>query len=56
MYDLNTRLAGTTANVITRAGASFLAGRVYTVGARGDITVTGTTSANRPQLDNTANR
>ena len=56
VYDLNTRLAGTTANVITRAGVSFLAGRVYTVGARGDITVTGTTSANRPQLDNTANR
>jgi hypothetical protein len=55
-YDLNTRTAGSATNVITRTGVQFVAGRVYTIGARGDITVTSTTSANRPQLDNTANR
>jgi hypothetical protein len=55
-YDLITRYVGSTTNVITRTGVGFSFGRVYTVGARGDITVTSTTSANRPQLDNTANR
>lgn len=56
VYDISTRVAGETTDAITRAGVSFSPGIVYTVGARGDITVTGTTSANRPQLDNTANR
>ena len=56
IYDLNTRLAGSSTNVITRTAVSFLAGRVYTVTARGDITVTSTTAANRPILDNTLNR
>jgi Domain of unknown function (DUF4397) len=55
-YTLNTRVAGSSTNVITRTAVTFAVGRVYTIGARGDITVTGTTSANRPQLDNTANR
>jgi hypothetical protein len=55
-YDLSTRYAGVTTNAITRAAVSFSAGRVYTIGARGDITVTSTTAATRPQLDNTANR
>ena len=55
-YTLTTRVAGSSTNVITRTGVSFAIGRVYTIGARGDITVTSTTSANRPQLDNTANR
>lgn len=55
-YDLNTRLSGSTANAITRAGVSFAAGHVYTITSRGDITVTSTTATNRPQLDNTANR
>jgi len=56
VYDLNTRYTGSAANVITRASVSFNGGSVYTVGARGDITVTSTTATNRPLLDNTANR
>jgi len=56
VYDLSTRLAGSTANAITRTAVSFVAGRVYTIGARGDMTITSTTATNRPFLDNTANR
>ncbi|MDQ8161884.1 MAG: hypothetical protein P3C10_04780 [Gemmatimonadota bacterium] len=56
VYDLRTRYAGSATNVITRTAVSFVAGKVYTIGARGDITVTSTTLATRPQLDNTANR
>jgi hypothetical protein len=56
IYDLVTRNAGSSADVIARAAVSFSAGRVYTISSRGDMTVTGTTAANRPQLDNTANR
>jgi hypothetical protein len=56
VYDLNTRTAGSTANAITRTAVSFVPGRVYTIGARGDMTVTSTTATNRPFLDNTANR
>jgi hypothetical protein len=55
IYDLSMRTAGSTANAITRAGVGFAPGRVYTITARGDITVTGTTATNRPVLDNTAN-
>lgn len=54
--DLVARTAGSTANAITNPGVTLSAGRVYTVTARGDITVTSSTAANRPQLDNTANR
>jgi hypothetical protein len=56
IYDLNTRTAGSSANAITRTAVSFLAGRTYTIGARGDMTVLSTTATNRPFLDNTANR
>ncbi len=56
VYDLNTRVSGSSVNAITRTGVSFLAGRVYTIGARGDITVVSTTATNRPFLDNTLNR
>ncbi|MFN2636490.1 MAG: DUF4397 domain-containing protein [Gemmatimonadaceae bacterium] len=56
IYDLSTRYAGTTTNAIARTGVSFGAGKIYTIGARGDITVTSTTATNRPFLDNTANR
>jgi len=56
VYDLNTRLAGSATNAITRTAVSFSGGRVYTIGARGDMTVTSTTATNRPILDNTANR
>ena len=55
LYDLSTRVTGASTDAITRLGVTFSAGRVYTIASRGDITVTGTTSANRPQLDNTAN-
>lgn len=55
-YDLFVRAPGSSTNLITRSGVSFGRGRMYTIGARGDMTVTSTTSANRPQLDNTANR
>jgi hypothetical protein len=55
-YDLSTRYAGQTTNAITRTAVSFSAGKVYTITARGDITVTSTTATNRPFLDNTANR
>ena len=56
VYDLGTRLAGVATNTISRTAVSFNAGKVYTIGARGDITITSTTAATRPQLDNTANR
>ena len=56
VYDLSTRFAGQTTNAISRTGVSFSAGRVYTITARGDITVTSTTATNRPFLDNTTNR
>jgi hypothetical protein len=56
VYDLRVTAVGGTTNLYVRTGVSFNAGRVYTVAGRGDMTVTSTTSANRPQLDNTANR
>jgi len=56
VYNLAARYPDSTSNAITRTGVSFLAGRIYTIGARGDITVTSTTATNRPILDNTANR
>lgn len=54
-YDLTIRTPGSNTALITRAGVSFAAGRTYTITGRGDMTVTGTTAANRPILDNTAN-
>jgi len=56
VYDLNTRTVGSSTNIITRTAVSFVAGRVYTISSRGDITVVSTTLANRPILDNTLNR
>lgn len=55
-YDLFTRYTVGGSNVITRTAVSFAVGRVYTITARGDITVTSSTATNRPILDNTANR
>jgi hypothetical protein len=55
-YDLMTRYAGSTTNQIVRTGVPFEPGRIYTITARGDITVTSTTATNRPFLDNTTNR
>lgn len=56
VYDLSTRYAGATTNAITRTAVSLVAGKIYTISARGDITITSTTATNRPFLDNTANR
>ena len=56
IYDLSTRVSGSSTDVITRTAVSFTAGRVYTITARGDITVTSSTAATRPILDNTPNR
>lgn len=56
VYDLNTREAGSSTNLITSKSASFAGGHVYTITARGDMTVTSTTASTRPILDNTANR
>jgi hypothetical protein len=55
-YNLSTRVAGSSTNAIARTSVTFAAGRVYTIGARGDITITSTTATNRPFLDNTTNR
>ena len=56
VYDLNTRVSGSSTNAITRSGVSFVAGKYYTITARGDMTIVSTTATNRPFLDNTANR
>jgi hypothetical protein len=56
VYDLYARYTGSATNTITRTAVSLSAGRVYTIGARGDITITSTTATNRPFLDNTTNR
>lgn len=56
IYNIATRYSGVTSNAISRTSVSFAGGRVYTITARGDITVTSTTATNRPFLDNTANR
>jgi len=50
------RFTDPTPKKVSLAGVSFIGGRVYTIGARGDITITSTTATNRPFLDNTANR
>jgi hypothetical protein len=55
-YDLVTRYAGSTTPVITRTAVSFSRGRIYTITAFGDITVTSSTATNRARLDNTVNR
>jgi hypothetical protein len=54
-YDLSMRAPGSSTNLFTRAAVSFVAGRIYTVTTRGDMTITSTTAINRPSLDNTAN-
>lgn len=56
-YTLTLRLAGSTTAAVTRTAVSFIAGRVYTITLRGDMTVSATgTAVNRPFLDNTLNR
>ncbi len=55
VYNLFARYQDSTANKISRTGVSLLGGHLYTVGTRGDITITSTTATNRPFLDNTTN-
>jgi uncharacterized protein DUF4397 len=56
VYNLFARYPDSTANKIVRNSVTLIGGRVYSVGARGDITITSTTATNRPFLDNTTNR
>lgn len=56
IYNLFARYTDSTTNKVTRTAQSFLGGHLYTVGARGDMTVTSATATNRPFLDNTGNR
>lgn len=56
VYNLLARYTGSATNKITRTAVSFLGGRVYTIGARGDTTVTSSTATNRPFLDYATNR
>jgi hypothetical protein len=55
VYNLNVRTTGSATNLITRTSVSFSKGRIYTIGARGDLSPTAVT-ANKPALDNTLNR
>jgi hypothetical protein len=56
VYDLTVRYSGSNTAVIVGAGVSLSNARVYTVTARGDMTITSTTSANRPLLTASTNR
>jgi len=56
IYQLSTRYTGSSTNAIIKSDVSFIGGKVYTLTARGDITVTSSTATNRPFLDLTANR
>ena len=60
VYELYARYASApTVNVVSRNGTSvvsFVAGRAYTISSRGDITITSSSAATRPFLDNTPNR
>lgn len=57
LYNLSTRAAGSATNVIVRTGVGLGLGRVYTVAARGDRTITSATPApdRRPTLDLSTN-
>lgn len=55
-YDLGTRVAGAATDAIARKAVTFAGGRVYTITARGDMTVTSSGSVAIPALDNTTNR
>lgn len=54
IYNLFARYTDSTTNKVSRNAVTFLSGRLYTVGARGNITVA--SGATAPAFDNTANR
>lgn len=57
VYNLSGRIGTSTTTTVPRTNVSFLAGRVYTITLRGDMTISATgTATNRPFLDNTLNR
>jgi len=56
VYDVSARYVGSATNVISRTALSFIAGRITTIGAHGDITVVSATLASRPILNFSANR
>jgi hypothetical protein len=59
VYDLTARYGAAATTALTRPAVTFVGGRVYTITARGDITVAPSTAcaaANRTCLDNTTNR
>lgn len=56
-YTLAVQAAGAAAPAVTRTAVSFVAGRIYTVTLRGDMTLSATgTATNRPFLDASLNR
>jgi hypothetical protein len=55
-YDLGTRYSGSTTNALSRTAIAFVPGKIYTISARGDITITSATAINRPLLDISANQ
>lgn len=56
VYDVNTRVAGSSTNAVSATAVSFSAGRVYSISSRGDMTIVSTSATNRPLLVNTLNR
>ena len=55
VYDLGGRFTGATTNKFNVASVSLAGGHVYTIGARGDTTVTLSTDAKRPLLTSATN-
>ena len=55
-YDLIARVTGSSANTITLAAVGFSPGRVLTITARGDMTISSTTAATRPILTSSTDR
>ncbi|MBL0938365.1 MAG: DUF4397 domain-containing protein [Gemmatimonadaceae bacterium] len=53
VYDLFLRTPGSTTNLVTRTGVSFIAGRSHTIAVRGTM---GTTGTSAPAMDYTNNR
>ena len=56
VYNVSTRMAGSGVDAIARTGVNLVAGRVYTMIAIGDMTITSATAATRPQLSFAINR
>ena len=55
VYDLGGRFTGATTNRFNVTSVSLAGGHVYTIGARGDTTVTSSTATNRPLLSSATN-